>query len=180
MGYCEAQDGKHTYFGATIGRVANRIAQGTFAVDGETYHTPLNENSVDTLHGGFMGFDRRAFSVVNKTRSSVTFEYTSADGEEGFPGNLTVQVTHTITDQDEWKLHYRAQADKNTPVALTNHAYFNLNGNINNTATVLEHVMKIPTGDQYVDVDSELLPTGILGSVDHASYLDFRTPKKIG
>jgi len=179
-GYCEAKGGRHTYFGATIGRVANRIAHGSFRVDGVKYRSPLNEKDYDTLHGGFLGFDRRVFRVFNQTANSVTFEYVSPDGEEGFPGKLTLQVTHTITDQNEWKLHYHAWADKDTPVALTNHAYFNLNGNINNTATVLEHVMSIPTGDRFVEVDDHLLPSGVLGSVSNASYLDFRTAKQIG
>jgi aldose 1-epimerase len=176
--YCACK--AHTYFGATIGRVANRIAQGRFTLGGREHHLPLNEKDFNTLHGGMKGFDRRVFNIVNHTTSSVTFEYESPDGEEGFPGTLKVQVTHTITDKNEWQLRYHATSDNDTPVALSNHAYFNLNGNVNSTPTVLEHVMSIPEGKKYLEVDAHLLPTGKIAPVEDTPFLDFTAPKPLG
>jgi len=175
--YCASP--QHTYFGATIGRVANRISHGSFKLDGKTYNTPLNEAS-DTLHGGWQGFDRHVFEVLEVNSSSVTFQTVSPDGEEGFPGNVTARVTHTITEADEWQISYVATTDRDTVVAMTNHAYFNLNGNVNNTPTVLEHVLKIPSGGRYVEVGSDLLPTGVVASVAEAPFMDFREAKSIG
>jgi len=176
--YCASP--QHTYFGATIGRVANRIGHGSFELEGKEYRTPLNEDGFDTLHGGWKGFDRRVFDVVAKTGNSVTLQYISPDGEEGFPGTVTLQVTHTVTEDDEWLISYNATTDEDTVLALTNHAYFNLNGNVENTPTVMEHIMKVPTGDKYVEVDAKLLPTGVVAPVADAPALDFRSGKALG
>jgi len=176
--YCASP--QHTYFGATIGRVCNRIKNGSFELEGKEYRTPLNEAGLDTLHGGWKGFDRRVFDVVAKSNNSVTFQYISPDGEEGFPGTVTLQVTHTITEDDQWLISYNATTDKDTVLALTNHAYFNLNGNVDNTPTVMEHVMAMPTGDKFVKVDAELLPTGVVAPVAEAPALDFREGKALG
>ena len=115
---------EHTYFGATIGRIANRIAKGTFTLNGKTYHTPLNDHSYDTLHGGWVGFDRHVWTIVHRSETSVTWSTVSPDGEMGFPGTLQVNVTHSITEDNEWKLDYSAKTDATTIVAMTNHAYF--------------------------------------------------------
>lgn len=176
--YCASP--MHTYFGATVGRVANRIANGTFEFEGHKYVLDRNEKDYDTLHGGWQGFDRRVFDVVHLSDSSVTLSYVSFDGEEGFPGTLQVRVTHSISDDGTWQLQYRAVADRDTVVSLTNHAYFNLNGNVLNTPTVLEHVMHIPDGDRFVEVDAHLIPTGAVKSVETASFLDYRSPKVLG
>lgn len=177
--YCA--NGQHPYFGATIGRIANRIANGTFELDGKTYHTPLNEKNYDTLHGGFVGFDRRPWTVAAFDGKSVTFSYFSPDGEEGFPGNLWVNVTHSITEDNAWDIKYFAKTDTATVLMMTNHAYFNLNANIDNTATVLKHEVTMPTATTYVEVEPvHLLPTGAIGSVDQAKFLDFRKKKAIG
>jgi len=176
--HCRAP--QHQYFGASVGRVANRIANGTFVLGGATYTLPRNENGYDTLHGGWFGFDRQVFDVVTRSASSVTFQHVSRDGEEGFPGTLTVQITHSISDDNEWQLHYHATTDRDTVVSLTSHPYFNLNGNINNMLTVLEHEIRIPTGDRFIEVDSHLVATGAIGSVSEATHLDFTTPKTLG
>eukprot|EP00041_Stephanoeca_diplocostata_P017001 m.337630 g.337630 ORF g.337630 m.337630 type:complete len:403 (-) comp20556_c0_seq1:190-1398(-) len=175
---------QHTYFGATIGRVANRIANGSFTLNGMVYDLPLNDHGIDTLHGGWLGYDRRVWSVIAQNRSSVTFSMVSWDGEEGFPGAISINVTHTLTDENEWVLQYAGRSLEtalSTVLAMTNHAYFNLNANVDDLETVLEHVMTMPTASTFVEVDSTLIPTGVLGSVaKDAPWLDFRTPKRIG
>ena len=165
--YCASA--QHTYFGATIGRVANRITNGTIRVGGRVYHLPLNEKGFDTLHGGWVGYDRRVWSVVHRSDASVTFSRVSWDGEMGFPGRLEINVTHSITETNEWTLRYAARADAETVLSMTNHAYFNLNANLNNTPTVLRHTVAMPTADRFVEVtppDAQgrgLLPTGKVG-----------------
>jgi aldose 1-epimerase len=175
---------EHTYFGATIGRIANRIAKGTFKVDGKTYHTPLNDHSYDTLHGGWVGFDRHIWTITHRSETSVTWSTVSPDGEMGFPGNLEVNVTHTITEENEWKLDYSAKTDATTIVAMTNHAYFNLNANIDNTETVLEHELTMPTGTKMEEVtgapDYHLIPTGKVNTISLGSPWDFTGGKSIG
>ena len=178
--YCS---GQHPYFGATIGRVANRISHGKFTLNGINYTTPLNEPA-DTLHGGWVGFDRRNWQVLAFNDTSITFHYFSSDGEEGFPGNVWVNVTYSVSDiddQGQWHLTYSAKTDSTTIVSLTNHAYFNLNANVNNTATVLDHQMRVSSA-QFLQVDADLLPTGqiLSNKAPGNHYMDFSSPKAIG
>eukprot|EP00929_Paragymnodinium_shiwhaense_P113535 TRINITY_DN81817_c0_g1_i1.p1 TRINITY_DN81817_c0_g1~~TRINITY_DN81817_c0_g1_i1.p1 ORF type:complete len:404 (+),score=29.92 TRINITY_DN81817_c0_g1_i1:264-1475(+) len=180
--YCENPE--HTYFGATIGRVANRIAMCEFLLDGRSYNLPCNERGFDTLHSGPIGLDRRVWKMAARSNASVTWSYFSPDGEMGFPGNLHLNVTHTITEDNVWDIQYTAITDRRTLVALTNHAYFNLNANINNETTVLEHVLHIPKGDSMQEVttapDYHLIPTGRTLPIAPGSAWDFRSPKRLG
>ena len=122
--YCA--NAQHPYFGATIGRVANRIAKGTFVLDGVTYHTPINEQSAeggDTLHGGDVGFDRRTWAVAAANSSAITFTLAVADGEQGFPGAMLVSVTHSIGADNVWRIAYSATTSAPaTVISMTNHA----------------------------------------------------------
>jgi aldose 1-epimerase len=170
--------GDEPYFGATIGRVGNRIGGATFALNGQTYKLAAN-NGPNTLHGGLKGFDKvvwRAQPHPNANEPSVTFTYLSKDGEEGFPGNLSVSVTYTLTAQDEVRLDYEATTDKATPVNLTNHAYFNLAGEA--SGTILDHVLML-AADQYTPVNDALIPTGRIVPVRGTPF-DFTTPTAIG
>ena len=115
------------YFGALVGRYGNRIGNAEFKLDGKAYHLAKN-NGPNTLHGGNVGFDKRVWTMKSSTPNSLALHYLSKDGEEGFPGNLNVDVTYTLTDNNELKIEYNATTDKDTVVNLTNHAYFNLKG----------------------------------------------------
>lgn len=165
------------HFGSLIGRYGNRIANAKFTLDGTTYHLPAN-NGKNTLHGGLKGFDKVVWdpTIPNDSGPSLTLKYLSKDGEEGFPGNLNVTVKYTLTDQNELKIEYEAQTDKATPVNLTNHTYFNLSGDVNNT--ILDESLMIDA-DRYTPVDSTLIPTGKITAVKGTPY-DFTSPKKIG
>jgi aldose 1-epimerase len=154
-------------------------------LSGKTYKTSCNEKDYDTLHGGVVGFDRHVWTAVAQSSNSVTWSYTSPDGEMGFPGVLHVNVTHTITEDNAWEISYTATTDSETVVAMTNHAYFNLNANVKNTPTVLEHVMSMPHGKSLQDVttvpDYHLIPTGKVNKVAAGSPWDFFTkPKALG
>lgn len=168
---------KPPYFGALIGRYGNRIANAKFTLDGTTYQLAAN-NGKNTLHGGLKGFDKVVWdaTIPNDSVPSLTLKYLSKDGEEGFPGNLNVTVKYTLTDQNELKIEYEAQTDKATPVNLTNHTYFNLSGDVNNT--ILDESLMIDA-DQYTPVDSTLIPTGKITAVKGTPY-DFTSSKKIG
>jgi aldose 1-epimerase len=168
--------GPHPHFGGTIGRFANRIANGKFTLDGRGYALALNDGA-NTLHGGREGFDRRVWrGEINKvTRAaSVQFTYVSADGEEGFPGVLKATVVYTLTDEDELKIDYTATTDRATPVNLTNHSYFNLAG----SGDILSHVLEL-NATQYTPVDARLIPTGAIAPVA-GTPLDFTHPTAIG
>jgi aldose 1-epimerase len=170
--------GNHPYFGATVGRYANRIAKGTFTLDGQTYHLPIN-NPPNSLHGGDQGFSRRVWKAQELNRSDgagVRFTYLSKDGEEGYPGNLTVTVTYLLTDKNELKIDYEAQTDKDTVVNLTNHSYFNFSGS--GAGDILKYVLYL-NADKYTPVDPTLIPTGELASVT-GTALDFHKPTPIG
>jgi aldose 1-epimerase len=168
---------KPPYFGALIGRYGNRIANAKFSLDGQTYQLAANDGK-NTLHGGLKGFDKVVWdaSVANDSVPSLTLKYLSKDGEEGFPGNLNVTVQYTLTDQNELKIEYDAESDKATPVNLTNHTYFNLSGDVNNT--ILDESLMIDA-DRYTPVDSTLIPTGKITAVKGTPY-DFTVAKKIG
>ena len=164
---------KHPFFGATVGRVANRIAKGRFTLDGQTYALATN-NGPNHLHGGLKGFDKKVWQAEPQTGAAVKFSYTSPDGEEGYPGTLAVAVTMTLTDANELRLDYTATTDKPTPVNLTNHSYFNLAGE----GSALEHEMML-AADHYTPSDSTLIPTGEIKLVKDTP-MDFTAPRPIG
>lgn len=170
--------GEHPYFGATIGRVANRIAKGRFMLAGKEYQLATN-NGPHHLHGGKKGFDKVIWQaeVMPVTEGlAVRFTYTSPAGEEGYPGTLNASVTYTLTNRNELRLDYEATCDAPTPVNLTHHSYFNLNGAA--AGTVLDHELQI-FADAYTPVDETLIPTGHLAKVE-GTPLDFREPRSIG
>ena len=169
--------GAHPYFGAIIGRYANRIAKGRFTLGGKEYALATN-NGPNTLHGGKIGFDRRVWNaepVKVPKGAAVRLTYLSKDGEENFPGNLRVTVTYTLTDSNELKIEYRAETDRDTPVNLTNHSYFNLAGP---GGDILGHVLFLEAA-QFTPVDSTLIPTGEILPVK-GTPLDFTHPTAIG
>jgi aldose 1-epimerase len=163
------------YFGALIGRYGNRIANGKFTLDGLQYTLPQNDGQ-NTLHGGTRGFDKRLWKAKPLNGESLELTYLSKDGEEGFPGNVSVTVIYTLTDKNELKIDYSATTDKDTVVNLTNHSYFNLAGQ--GVGDVLGHVVTIHAG-RFTPVDKGLIPTGELRKVDGTPF-DFRTPRAIG
>lgn len=163
------------YFGATIGRVGNRIAKGTFTVNGKEYHTPLN-NGKNSLHGGKNGFQGIVWDVEQPDDNILVFTYHSPDGEEGYPGNLDVKVTYSVDNSNSLKMDYEAKTDKKTPVNLTNHAFFNLNGE--GSGTVLNHKVMI-NADKYTPVDDGLIPSGKLEPVAGTPF-DFTTFHTMG
>jgi len=163
----------HPYFGCTVGRVANRIAKGKFTLDGKNYALAVN-NGPNHLHGGLKGFDKVVWRAEPQPGASVKFTYTSADGEEGYPGKLDVTVVMTLTDSNELHIDYTASTDKPTPVNLTNHSYFNLAGQ----GGVLGHELML-AADHYTPSDATLIPTGEIKSVK-GTPLDFTAPRALG
>lgn len=163
----------HPYFGATVGRFANRIAKGQFTLDGKTYNLAVN-NGPNHLHGGRKGFDKVVWKAEPQAGAAVRFTYTSPDGEEGYPGTLATTVIITLTDANELRIDYTATTDKPTPVNLTNHSYFNLAG----AGDVLSHEVMI-AADHYTPPDAALIPTGEIRPVK-GTPLDFTTPQNIG
>ncbi len=167
------------YFGATTGRVANRIAGGKFTIDGKEYQLTKNDGP-NTLHGGVkrsldkVVWDGQPFE--NSKGQGVVFKYVSPDGEEGFPGTLTTRVTYTLTDENELRIDYEAVTDKATPINLTNHAYFNLSGA--GASTILDHELML-AADHYTPIDDTLIPTGEIAPVAGTPF-DFREFHKIG
>ena len=162
-------------FGATIGRYGNRIANGKITVEGVEYQLPQN-NFGHTLHGGFEGFDKKVFQAEQINDQTVVFSYLSEDGEANFPGNLDVKVTMTLTDDNAIDLQYEATTDKETVVNLTNHTYFNLSGDGNNT--ILGDLLTI-NADTFTPVDDTFMTTGEIAPVE-GTPMDFRTPTAIG
>ena len=177
-GYDNAQDyaaGKN-HFGGTIGRYANRIAQAQFALNGMAYKLAAN-NGENHLHGGITGFNKVLWSVddvTNPTLPVLHLRYLSRDAEEGYPGNLTVFLTFTLTNKNELKIDYEATSDKDTVINLTNHSYFNLAGSGN----ILGHQLTL-FASRFTPVDSGLIPTGELRRVDGTPF-DFRKSTAIG
>ncbi len=167
------------YFGALIGRYANRIAKGTFTLDGKTYHLPIN-NPPNTLHGGFKGFDTKVWTVdgteTGKDSVSLELSLVSPNGDQGYPGRLTAHVTYTVTNRDEIRIDYRATTNAPTIVNLTNHSYFNLSGE--GTGDIYGEKMLI-NASHYTPVDSTLIPTGQIAPLA-GTPLDFSTPTAIG
>ena len=163
------------YFGALIGRYANRIHHGTFQIDGKTYTLDLN-NHGNALHGGLKGFDKVIWTVNLVNDSSLALSYLSHDGEEGYPGNLNVKVVYTITSENGLMIDYTALSDMKTPVNLTNHAYFNLSAG--KDSTILSEEIKI-NASRYTPVNDSLIPTGQILSVNNTPF-NFLATKKIG
>ncbi len=170
---------KSEYFGATVGRFANRIARGKFSLDGKNYQTPIN-NLGNSLHGGTAGFDKQLWEIVEVERgdtASVTMRLVSPDGDQGYPGTLTVHATYSLNEKNELGIEYRATTDKPTIVNITNHGYWNLAGE-GSAGGAMGHVLTIPA-DYYTPVDETLIPTGIFQPVE-GSVFDFRTPHAVG
>jgi aldose 1-epimerase len=165
------------YLGAIVGRYANRIANGSFTLDGKTYTLPKN-NGTNTLHGGVTRtFDKVVWDGEPlKGKTGVAFSFLSKDGDEGFPGNLKAKVTYTLTDANELVINYEATTDKATPINVSQHSYFNLAGEGN--GDILNHEVMI-NADRFTPVDKNLIPTGELRPVK-GTPLDFTTPTKVG
>lgn len=163
------------FFGAIIGRYGNRIAKGKFSLAGNTYQLQLNDG-VNTLHGGTDGFYAKVWDAKQLDGQRLEMSYLSKDGEAGYPGNVNVKVVYTLTDDNSLKIDYSATTDKETILNLTNHAYFNLNGE--GDGSILDHELTI-AADGYTPVDQTLIPTGKIEPVKGTPF-DFTTPKVIG
>lgn len=169
------------YFGCTTGRVCNRIAKGKFTLGNKEYSLAIN-NAPNSLHGGGprsldkVVWNAKVLDNQEPGTQAVRFRYQSPDGEEGFPGELTIRVTYSLNEQNELRIEYRATTDHTTPVNLTNHAYFNLSGE--GSPTVLQHELTL-NADRYTPTDDTLIPTGEIAAVE-GTPLDFRTPHVIG
>lgn len=161
------------YHGATIGRYANRIAKGKFAIDGTEYSLPIN-NTPNHLHGGPQGFHTRVWAIERTKDSEITLTLFSKDGEEGYPGNLNVTVTYSLSNENELAISYTAKTDAETPFNITNHAFFNLNGE----GSIVNHELQI-NAYRFNPVDETLIPTGELKEVAGSAF-DFRKVKLIG
>jgi aldose 1-epimerase len=169
--------GEHPYFGANVGRVANRIAKGKFTLDGKEYTLATN-NGPNHLHGGKKGFDKVVWKAAIPSNvpngASVAFFYTSPDGEEGYPGTVKIYAIYTLTEDNELRISFAGTTDKATPVNIAHHSYFNLAG----TGDILGHEMQI-LADKYTPADATLIPTGKIEPVK-GTPLDFTKPKLIG
>lgn len=180
LGYDSIADyEKHTsYIGALIGRYANRIAKGKFALNGKSYSLAVN-NGENHLHGGLKGFDKVVWTArpfINAGGANLELKYLSRDGEESYPGNLSVNVVYTLTEKNELKIVYSATTDKDTIVNLTHHSYFNLAGAGNNS--ILDHQLTL-NADRFTPTDSGSIPTGELRNVKGTPF-DFTKPTVIG
>ena len=180
LGYDTAQEylSHPDFFGASVGRYANRIAKGKFSLDGKAYTLAVNDGP-NHLHGGTKGFDKRMWkidSVSSGPDAKAVFSYVSADGEEGYPGELKVTATYSLNDQNELKLEYRATSSKPTVLNLTNHSYFNLSGN--DARDVMGDMVTLHA-DRFTPVDATLIPTGERRAVA-GTVFDFRSSHRVG
>lgn len=170
---------KPEYFGATVGRVANRIAEGRFVLDGQTYQTPVN-NGPNALHGGTAGFDKVLWEVVSVEDGdtpSVTLRYVSPDGDQGYPGELTTTATYALNDDNELSVEYRATTDAPTVVNISNHGYWNMAGE-GSSAGAMGNVLTIPA-EEFTPTNATAIPTGEFRKVE-GTVFDFRTPTAVG
>jgi aldose 1-epimerase len=165
------------YFGALIGRYGNRIAKGKFSLDGNSYQLDTN-NEPNHLHGGSDGYHAVFWNIEPDTvgRNALRLTYQSKDGEEGYPGNLNIEVVYLLTEKNELNITYKATTDKKTIINLTQHSYFNLSGDVKKD--ILDHELHL-NADRFVPVDETLIPTGTLKNVEGTPF-DFRTPMTIG
>jgi aldose 1-epimerase len=163
------------YFGAIIGRYANRIAQGRFSIDGTSYQVSVND-SPNSLHGGHEGFDSKIWQVADIDDSSLTLHYVSCDGEEGYPGTLSINVRYELTAGNALRVQYAATTDAPTIINLTNHSYFNLGGE--SFGSALGHLAQLDA-ESFLPVGEDLLPTGEIRAVA-GTEMDFRTARSIG
>ena len=171
-------DSAEPFLGTTIGRYGNRIAQGHFVLGLQDYQLDLSRGSY-TLHGGPTGFHTRVWDVVMANDTKIVFKYVSEDGEEGFPGKLTVNMMYELADNHNGLyISYNATTDKETVLNLTNHGFFNLRGIDNPTPTILDHVVTI-NADFYLPIDQDSIPTGEILKVE-GTPMDFRTPHRVG
>ncbi|MFT2011204.1 aldose epimerase family protein [Pontibacter sp. 13R65] len=167
---------KQPYFGSVVGRFANRIKNAKFTIDGQEYKLAANKGA-NHIHGGLSGFDKKVWQAEElPEQNGIKLTYTSPDGEEGYPGNLETSITYTLSENNEFIIHYQAQTDKATPVNLTNHSYFNLTAG--KSELILDHVVEI-TSDAYTLVDDTQVPTGEIQQVE-GTPMDFRTQHVIG
>jgi aldose 1-epimerase len=166
---------QETYFNAIIGRYANRIKDGKFALDGVEYQLPIN-NGTNSLHGGVHGFNEKVWDVVGQSTYSVSLHYRAKDGEEGYPGNLDVYVTYSLTKDNALSIVYEAKTDKPTILGFTNHAYFNLEGE--GSGTVHNHQLQV-FADEYTPFDDTACPTGEILPVE-GTPMDFRQMTRVG
>ncbi len=164
------------FLGACVGPVANRIGAAQFELDGVVYHTPINDNGHNTLHGGFKGVDNLFWDVKSVTDSSIVFHLLHPDGLEGWPGNLDITMTYALNSQNEFRISYLATTDKATPVNLTHHPFFCLRGD--GQGRVEEYLMTI-NASHYIPIDAESIPTGEIAPVEGTPF-DFREPHLIG
>lgn len=165
------------FFGAICGRVAGRIKEGSFELDGQEYTLVKNDNG-NHLHGGMNGFDKVVWDaeiIEKEFEIGVEFSYVSLDGEEGYPGNVTIKVTYMLNNDNELSIHYAGHTDQKTLLNVTNHSYFNLSGNLKRD--ILRHTLKIKS-DRFLELDHDLLPTGIIKDVEGTPF-DFRTERYI-
>ena len=181
LGYRDIADyvAKPQYFGSTVGRFANRLAAGRFVLDGKTYQTPVN-NGKNALHGGTVGFDKVLWSVVDVKSgpvASVTLRYVSPDGDQGYPGTMTVEATYSLDEANALTIRYTATTDKRTIANITNHAYWNLSGE-GSANGAMGHVVTIPA-QSYLPTDEGSIPTGEARPVA-GTVFDFRTPRAVG
>ena len=166
---------KEIYFGAVCGRFANRIKDGKFSIDGVDYTLPIN-NGTNSLHGGVHGYNEKVWTVKSVSQQELVLELFSPDGEEGYPGNLTITCTYILSDDNEIKMHYEATTDKATIIGLTNHSYFNLKGAGN--GTIKDHTLQI-NADFYTVLDESFALTGEIRPVEGTPF-DFRSAKAVG
>lgn len=166
---------KEVYFNGVCGRTAGRIANAEFTLEGNTYHLAQN-NGAHSLHGGVHGFNDKVWEVMAQDMHSITLRYRSADGEEGFPANLEVQVRYQLRRDNALSIQYRAKTDAPTIINLTNHAYFNLKGE--GEGDIRDHSLQV-FADEYIPYNADTLPTGEVASVE-GTPMDFRSPVVIG
>ena len=166
------------FFGVVAGRYANRIAGGTFQLAGETFRLAQNDGT-NHLHGGTNGFNKKLWepsSEVSDQAETLHLNYTSPDGEEGYPGKLKIQIDYSLNDDGEFRIDYSATCDRPTPINLTNHAYWNLGGEA--SGSIGDHILTL-NASRYTPTDEALIPTGLISAVEDGP-LDFRQPERIG